>query len=288
MSTPGFRDLAWRLVAGEDLEAGVTAVRALNSGGIGGTLNALGMHVVDEAEVRAGADQAIEALRTIRAEGLQSHVSVKLTAIGLEIDEALCREQLGRILDCARDTGGFVRIDMEESPYVEATMRLYVEMVDRFGDETVGIVIQSYLRHPPYDLGRLAACGARIRLVKGGYREQADVVLRDRAELDAAFMGDIETLIRTGSRPSIATHDEEAVAWAAAVARHAGLPTSGFEFQMLYGVRTDLQLALAHSGYQVRCYVPFGGTWLTWLLLAAHGAWNRLTAHLGRSSGSRA
>ncbi len=288
MSTPGFRDLAWRLVAGEDLDAGVGAVRALNADGILGSLNALGLHVKDADEARAGADQAIAALRRIGAEGCRSHVSVKLTAIGLEVDEGLCRDQLERILECARESGVFVRVDMEESPYVEATMRLYSAMADRFGNDAVGIVIQSYLRHPPYDLGTLVARGARIRLVKGGYREKADVVLRDRAELDAAFMRDIETLIRTASHPAIATHDEEAVAWAAAVARDAGLPTTAFEFQMLYGVRTDLQIALARSGYQVRSYVPFGGTWLNWLLLAAHAAWHRLDARVRRSSGSRA
>jgi proline dehydrogenase len=288
MSTPGFRDLAWRLVAGEDLAAGVAAVRALNADKIGGSLNALGMHVTDEGEARTGAAQAIAALERIHGEGLGSHVSIKLTAIGLEISEELCREQLQLILDHARATGVFVRIDMEESPYVEATVRLYEEMADRFGNDEVGIVIQSYLRNPPYDLRDLAARGARIRLVKGGYREGAAIAIRDRAEIDAAFRRDIETLLRVGSNPAIATHDTEAIVWAAAVARHVGLPTTAFEFQMLYGVRTDLQHALASSGYQVRAYVPYGGTWLTWLLLAAHAAWHRAAGRVRRRSGTGA
>ena len=287
MSTPGFRDLAWRLVAGEDLEAGLTAVLALNGHGIEGTINALGFHVVDEAEARAGMDNAIEALRRIRAAGLRSHVSVKLTGIGLEIDEDLCREQLARILDCARETGGFVRIDMEESPFVETTMRIYREMAERYGDQTVGIVIQSYLRNPPYDLLDLAERGASIRLVKGGYRESDVVVLRERREVDAAFQRDIEILLRHATNPAIATHDPESVAWTVAIQRDARLPVSAFEFQLLYGVRTDLQLVLVRSGYRVRSYVPYGGMWLNWLLLTVHAAWHVFSGRLRQLGGGR-
>jgi proline dehydrogenase len=276
MSTPGFRDVAWRVVAGEDLPAGVTTVRDLNEAGIGGTLNALGMHVTDPDEAAANTETVIRTLRTIRDEGIDSHLSLKLTAIGLEFDEATCRKHLWAIMEVACETGVFVRIDQEEVPFVEGTMRLYADAVGAFGHQNVGIVIQSYLRNPPYALSELAAGGARIRLVKGGYRESAADVLRDRKALDAAFRRDIELLLTSACDPAIATHDVESVAWTLAVQRQIGLPAEAFEFQLLYGVRPDLQRLLASRDYRVRAYVPFGGTWLNWLLLAAHGAWHTI------------
>ncbi len=282
MSTPGFRDLAWRLVAGEDLSAGLAAVRALNPERITGSLNALGMHIVDEAEAKAGAEMAIAALRAIQAEGLESNVSIKLTGIGLDIDAQLCREHLVRILECAAEVGNFVRIDMEEAAYVQRTLAMFDEMEQQFGSQTVGIVIQSYLRNPPYDLGQLASRGSQIRLVKGGYREPGGVVLRERAEIDAAFRRDIETLVRQATTPAIATHDINAIAWSQAVQQRAGLSSSAFEFQMLYGVKRNLQLGLVRAGHPVRCYVPYGGNWLNWLLLAAHGTGHRLATRARR------
>jgi proline dehydrogenase len=287
MSTPGFRDIAWRVVAGEDLPAGVAAVRSLNEAGIAGTLNVLGMHVTDPDEAAANTQTVIRTLRAIRDEGIDSHLSLKLTAIGLEVDEATCRRHLWQILEVARETGVFVRIDQEEVPHVDGTMRLYEEAVGAFGHQIVGIVIQSYLRNPPYALAELAAGGSRIRLVKGGYREPEAHVLRDHIALDAAFRRDIELLLRDAHQPAIATHDTEAVAWTLAVQRSMGLPSDAFEFQLLYGVRPDLQRLLATRGYRVRSYVPFGGNWLNWLLLAAHGAWHRLEGRL-RAPGGRA
>jgi proline dehydrogenase len=224
------------------------------------------MHVQDPGEAAGAADQAIDALRRIREEGIDSHVSVKLTKIGLDIDATLCRSQLRRVLDCAAGTGGFVRIDMEESVYVQETLRTFEEMQDIYGSGTVGLVIQSYLRHRSSDLDRLMDRGARIRLVKGGYRESGEVVFKSKAEVDAAFKRDIERLLIRGTTPAIATHDADAIAWARTLQDRLGLEKDAFEFQMLYGVKPDLQERLVADGYTVRCYVPYGGDWATHLI----------------------
>ena len=266
LSTPFVREVAWRFVAGEDLPAGLAVIRTLNARGIKGTLSYVGTHVRSEGEAIAAADQAIAALHGLHAAGLDSHVSVKLTKLGLDIRLELCRAQLRRVLDCAREVGTFVRIDMEESGYVEATIRLFEEMRDAYGADQVGIVLQSYLRQRRADLGRLAAERSRIRLVKGGYWEPEEVVYRAKGDVDGAFLADIEQLLREGRHAAIATHDPAAIARACRVAASTGLAKDAFEFQMLYGVRSDLQDRLVRAGYIVRCYVPYGGQWYEYVL----------------------
>ena len=266
VSTPFVRDVAWRFVAGEDLAAGLRVIRSLNAKGITGTLNHIGTHVRNEEEAIELAEATMDALRALHAEGLDANVSLKLTQIGLDVRPDLCRVQLQRVLDCARDVGTFVRIDMEEADYVDAILALFEEMRASYGTEQVGIVIQSYLRLRGDDLGRLAAAGSRIRLVKGGYWEPSAVVFRARGDIDRAFFADIERLLREGHHPAIATHDEEAIAVACRVAASIGLDKDAFEFQMLYGVRSDLQDRLVRDGYIVRCYVPYGGDWYRYVL----------------------
>lgn len=266
LGTPVLRDLAGRFVGGDDLASGARAARSLNARGIHASLNFHGMHVLEAGEAVAAADEALQALRLIRAEGLDSHVSVKLTKIGLDVDPALCRAQLIRILDTAAEAGIFVRIDMEEAVYAETTLRLFEEMQDRYGAARVGLVIQSYLRHRMGDLDRLMARNARIRLVKGGYRESPQQVLRAKAEVDAAFLRDIERLMTRGVSPAIATHDADAIAWTLALHRRLGLGKQDFEFQMLYGVKPELQDRLVQDGFRVRCYIPYGGDWATHLV----------------------
>lgn len=279
LGTPVLRDLAGRFVGGDDLASGVRAVRGLNARGIKASLNFHGMHVLEAGEAVAAADEALQALRLIRAGGLDSHISVKLTKIGLDVDPALCRAQLIRILDTAAETGVFVRMDMEEAVYADATLQLFEDMQDRYGAERVGLVLQSYLRHRTDDLDRLMARSARIRLVKGGYRESAEQVFRTKAEVDAAFLRDIERLMTRGTSPAIATHDAEAIAWTLALQRRLGLGTQDFEFQMLYGVKPELQDRLVADGYRVRCYIPYGGDWATHLVGCLRrlpaGAWAR-------------
>jgi proline dehydrogenase len=265
MSTPVIRELAGRFVGGDDLPSALAAARLLNAKGIKGTLNFHGMHVIDPQEAQHATEQAIEALRRIRSEGIDSHVSVKLTKIGHDISPALGREHLRKILECAVEQGGFVRIDMEESVYVEETLAVCEEMLEQFGNATVGLAVQSYLRNREGDLDRLMDRGTSIRLVKGGYREPEAVVYRTKTDVDGAFNRDIERLLRRGFRPAIATHDELAVALAKDLERLLGLSRNAFEFQMLYGVRPDLQERLVAEGYTVRCYIPYGGDWATHL-----------------------
>lgn len=266
MSTPVIRDLAWRFVAGENLDSGIAVVRAMNARGIKGTLNYIGTHVKDEAAAVAAADAAIEALRRIHGEGVDSNLSIKLTQIGLDIDENLCRSQLSRVLEVARQLGNFVRIDMEESKYVEFTLKLFEEMRDAFGADTVGIVLQSYLRNRVGDLDRMISGGSRIRLVKGGYWESADVAYRRTADIEKAFSKDLETLLFRGRQPAIATHDPKFLSKTRDLAGLAGLDPSAFELQFLYGVRPDLQDSLVRGGVTVRCYIPYGGNWYAYLL----------------------
>jgi len=266
MSTPFVRDLAWRFVAGEDLDAGLEAIRKINARGILGTLNFVGTHVKVEADAQAATDEAIRALTRIHEEHLGCHLSLKLTQIGLDISEELCRAQLRRVLEVTQRLGNFVRIDMEESPYVERTLQLLEEMLAAFGPETVGIVIQSYLRSRPHDLDRILDLGARVRLVKGGYWEQSNVVHKQKADIDQAFLQDLETLLRRGTHPAIASHDAACLSHAKEFAAQIGLAPENFEFQMLYGVRPDLQEQLVREGYVVRCYVPYGRQWYPYFL----------------------
>jgi lipopolysaccharide/colanic/teichoic acid biosynthesis glycosyltransferase/proline dehydrogenase len=266
MSTPFVRGLAWRFVAGENLEAGLAAARALNERGLAATLNLVGTHTRQEVDAVAAADGVLAAIDGIAAAGVRSHVSLKLTLIGLDVDLALCRRLLQRILDRASQAGVFLRIDMEESAYVETTLGLFEEAISKYGADRVGIVLQSYLRGRRDDVPRLAAAGASIRLVRGGYWESSDVVFATREEIDEAFFADIETLVRDGVRPAIATHDERSIEVAKrAVATHGRAPED-IEFQLLLGVRGDIAASLAAEGWRVRCYVPYGGQWYAYAL----------------------
>lgn len=283
MTTPGLRQLAWRFVAGEDLDAGAAAVRALNSDGILASLNFVGTHVRDRDEAVAATDAAIEALQRIKAEDLAANLSVKPTQLGLDIDEDFCLLQLRRVVERAHSLGLFVRIDMEEFAYVEPTLRLFETLRMDFGPETVGIVIQSYLRDRASDLERVLDGGSRVRLTKGGYWEP-DVAFRDKADIDRCFDRDIDLLLSRGHRPAIATHDEHFVSRTRELATRYGLAHADFEFQMLYGVRADLQEQLAGEGYRVRCYVPYGGQWFPYFVGCVRrlpgGALKRIRARL--------
>lgn len=281
VTLPFVRDVAWRFVAGEDLDAGVAALRALQARGIKGTLNHVGTHVRSEVEAVAAAGAAVESLQRIERERLDSNLSLKLTQIGLDLDEGLCREQLRRVLDCARRTGNFVRIDMEESPYVERTLRLFEEMREAYGADTVGIVVQSYLRGRRGDLERLLDGGSSVRIVKGGYWESPEVVHRRRADVSAAFLRDVRLLLTRGRRPAVATHDPIAIEEACRVAAQAGLDRRAFELQMLLGVAHDRQERLVREGYAVRCYVPWGKGWYDYFLGCARRLPGGALRHLG-------
>ena len=259
------------------------AVRTLHGQGRKASLNRLAEHIPDEGGATAIADDIVESVRAIREQGLGAHVSVKLTGIGLDLDESLCKRELSRIMDCACEAGVFVRIDMEESAYTQRTVTIFEEFQDRYGEAAIGIVLQSYLHDHGQTLERMNRRRARIRLVKGGYREPAEVAMQGQAEIDAAYLEDIETALAAGHQPAIATHDAAAISWARRVQAQHGLDASAFEFQMLYGIRRDLQRSLVDAGYSVRCYLPYGGHFMGYVL----GSLRRLPAGLLRGRASR-
>ncbi len=260
------RAMAWRFVAGEDLETALRAVRDLNARGIRAALDPLGENVATEAEAVAAADEAIAILRRIEEAGVDAYLSIKLTQFGLDLGDDLCRAQLRRVLDCARDLGHFVRIDMEGSAYTQRTLDLFDEVRREYGPETVGTVIQAYLYRSQADIERLIPTGARLRLVKGAYNEPPEIAYPAKADVDRAYRIEMEMLLARGCYPALATQDERLIGRAQGFAAAEGIDESRFEFQMLYGVRRDLQERLAATGYNVRCYVPYGTQWYPYFM----------------------
>ena len=266
LGNPLGRAMAWRFVAGEDLETAIGIVRDLNARGIRVTLDHLGENVTSEREAARAADEAIAILRRIAAAGVRSHLSVKPTQLGLDLGDDLCRGQLCRILAVARETGNFVRIDMEGSPYTQRTLDLYAALREEYDTDTVGAVIQSYLRRSQGDIERLIAADARVRLVKGAYNEPPEIAFPSKADVDRAFRIQMEQLLARGRYPAIATHDERLIGRAQGFAAAEGIGPERFEFQMLYGVRRDAQERLVREGYNVRCYVPYGTQWYPYFM----------------------
>src|SRR5436309_14299116 len=260
------RRLASRFVAGETVEAAVAALTQLNAAGISASLDLLGESVAGAAEARAARDTYLETLDRIRRAGADANVSVKLTQMGLAIDEGLCVENLRAIIANARDDGSFVRIDMEQSDYTERTLQLFRGTFHPEFGNAVGVVLQSYLRRTARDVEDMIALGARVRLCKGAYKEPEAVAFPGKRDVDANYVRCMERLLLRGNYPAIATHDVRILEHAKAFARDKGVAPVRFEFQMLYGVRRDLQLALKRQGYNVRVYVPFGTQWYPYLM----------------------
>ena len=266
LGNPLTRAMAWRFVAGENLETAIGIVRDLNARGIQVTLDHLGENVTSEREAVRAADEAIAILRRIASAGVRSHLSVKPTQLGLDLGDDLCREQLCRILAVARETGNFVRIDMEGSPYTQRTLDLYAALREEYDTDTVGAVIQSYLYRSQEDIERLIAADARVRLVKGAYNEPPDIAFPRKSDVDRAYRIQMEQLLARGRYPAIATHDERLIGRAQGFAAAEGIGPERFEFQMLYGVRRDVQERLVQQGYNVRCYVPYGTQWYPYFM----------------------
>jgi len=260
------RRLASRFVAGETVEAAVAAVTQLNAAGIRASLDLLGESVASAAEARGARDTYLETLHRIRRAGADANVSVKLTQMGLAIDERLCVENLRAIIAEARDHGSFVRIDMEQSEYTERTLQLFRGTFHPEFGNAVGVVLQSYLRRTERDVEDMIALGARVRLCKGAYQEPPSVAFPDKRDVDVNYVRCMERLLERGTYPGIATHDTAIIAHAKEFARRLGLAPQRFEFQMLYGVRRDLQRRLRREGYNVRVYVPFGSHWYPYLM----------------------
>lgn len=260
------RLFARRFVAGEMLDDALAAAGALNAKGISVSLDELGESVTSERDARATRDQYLQTLDRIAAAQLDANVSVKLTAMGLDISEELCVSLMQDLLDRARRLGNFVRIDMESSAYTDRTLSLFEERFYPSYREHVGIVLQSYLYRTWTDLQRALELRCRVRLCKGAYNEPATVAFPDTKDVDANSMKCIRALLECGNYPGIATHDPSLIAEAKRFAKERGIAPERFEFQMLYGVRRDLQDALVREGWRMRVYVPFGTQWYPYLM----------------------
>jgi proline dehydrogenase len=264
---PITRSMVARFVAGETLEEALGALERLHAQGMRTTVDVLGEAVTSADDARTAADEYLATLDALAARGLDRNVSVKLSQMGLGIGEDVSRANLERIFLRAADHDAFVRIDMEDHTTTDATLALWRELRPiNAGHGDSGVVIQSSLRRSPADVATLIAEGARIRLCKGAYVEPAAVAFPDKADVDAAYRDLMERLLRDGVFPAIATHDERLIARAVELARANDIAPDRFEFQMLYGVRRDLQDRLVRAGYGVRVYVPFGTQWYPYFM----------------------
>jgi len=264
------RKLASRFVAGETIDDAVAAARELNAtaagAGLSVSLDLLGESVLHAEEAQRACATYLELLDRIHAARANANVSVKLTQMGLDIDAALCIRNMRSIITKAKHYDSFVRIDMEQSSLTAKTLQLFTDaLYPEFGN-AVGVVLQSYLRRTAADVDAMIALGARVRLCKGAYQEPEDVAFPDKKDVDANFVTCMERLLEHGDYPGIATHDEKIIAHTKAFARTKGITAARFEFQMLYGVRRDLQNRLRREGYNMRVYVPFGTHWYPYLM----------------------
>ena len=260
------RRFAARFVAGETVDDAVAALKQLNAAGISASLDLLGEAVGGAPEARAARDVYLQTLDRSHRARADSNVSVKLTQMGLDIDEGLCVDNVRAIVRRARQYDSFVRIDMEGSAYTERTLRLFTERFHPEFGNAVGVVLQSYLRRTERDVADMIARGARVRLCKGAYKESPEVAFPAKRDVDASYVRCMEQLLERGTYPGIATHDVRIIAHAKAFARRRSIVPGRFEFQMLYGVRRDLQHALRRDGWTVRVYVPFGEQWYPYLM----------------------
>ena len=265
-SNPLARKFASRFVAGETVETVVEAARELNRRKITATLDLLGESITRESEAAQARDTYLQMLDRIGETGVDSNVSVKLTQMGFDISEDACLANMTAILERAKARGSFVRLDMEGSAYTQRTLDFfYGKVYPAFGPH-VGVVIQSCLRRSTADVAQLVEAKARVRLCKGAYLEPPEVAFPDKADVDRHYVRLMEQLMLHGNYPGLATHDAAIIAHARSFAKAQGIDPARFEFQMLYGVRRDLQDELRAAGFNVRVYVPFGTQWYPYLM----------------------
>jgi proline dehydrogenase len=260
------KKFASRFVAGETLPDALEAVKALNAKGITASLDLLGESVTNEKEARAAANDYLGILDAIRQQNLDANVSLKLTAMGLDISEELCVAIMYDVLERARKYDTFVRLDMESSAYTERTLRLFEDRLYPTYRNNVGIVLQSYLYRTISDVERAIELKCRVRLCKGAYKEPASVAYPDKKDVDANYIKCVHELLDKGNYPGIATHDPAIINEVKRYVAEKNIDRSRFEFQMLYGVRRDLQEQLVKEGYNMRVYVPFGTQWYPYLM----------------------
>jgi proline dehydrogenase len=254
-----------RFIAGETLDEGLAAAAALRNHGIDATLDLLGEATASEEDARSCARGYVEVLNGVFHRGLPSHVSLKLSQMGLDLSEELAVELLSLIARTAEAVGTFVRVDMEDSGRLPATLRVFDRVVDS-GVGNVGVVLQAYLFRTPDDVERYNRRGVSVRLCKGAYAEPPSVAHPRKADVDAAYGRLAERLLLYGHQPALATHDERLITRARAFAAERGISKDRFEFQFLYGIRRDLQERLVQEGYRVRIYIPFGTHWYPYFM----------------------
>ncbi|MCL6480574.1 MAG: proline dehydrogenase family protein [Firmicutes bacterium] len=258
------RRMSRRFIAGETLEEACAAARACNRMGLSATLDHLGENVTQTEQARRAQQTYLRILDCIEQQRLQAHVSLKLTQLGLDLDMEFCARLLEPIVRRAEACGSFVRIDMESSAYTDRTLQLCKRM--RALSPAVGAVIQSYLYRSERDVGELIALGCRIRLCKGAYKEPPQIAFPRKADVDANFIRLMQMLLSSNLYHAIATHDPRMIQATKEFARLRGLSPDRFEFQMLYGIRSDLQQQLVREGYRVRIYIPFGPDWFPYFM----------------------
>jgi len=258
------RRVVKRFVAGHELEDAIEVIKELNGRRIGGILDLLGEGVVDPAGANAAASDYLAAIKRIEETGIDTTISVKLTQLGLAFDMGACIDHLRRLAAEAQAVGTRVAIDMEQSEYGSDTLDVYRILQVDFPE--LRLALQAYLRRTPFDLEMMAAIRPRVRLVKGAYVEGAEIALQAKKEVDAQYAFLIDWLFQRGTDPAIGSHDLNMIDHARRAAARAGIGADGFEIQMLYGIRRDLQERLAGEGLRVRCYVPYGSAWYPYLM----------------------
>ena len=263
-STGVTRRMARRFVAGEELDLAVTAARACNQAGMMVSLDYLGENVASEDDARRARDAYVGIFDRIAQEKLDANVSLKLTQLGLDLGDDFCQGLVESIIERAAGYGNFVRIDMEGSAYTQRTIDLTKRV--RTKSEAVGVVVQSYLYRSEPDVRDLLAIGCRIRLCKGAYKEPAEIAFPAKADVDANFIKLMQLLLLSGNYQAIATHDPRMIAATIDFANQRGISKDKFEFQMLYGIRTDLQQKLVRDGYRMRIYIPYGRDWFPYFM----------------------
>jgi proline dehydrogenase len=261
----GFRLGAARFVAGESLNAAVPVLRRLNEQGLLTNTTLLGEGVRDEAETREVVAAYRDVFDRIHAERLRTNVALKLTHLGLSIDEELALRNVAELVEHAAQRGNFLRIDMEESAHTDATLRIYRRLRER-GHENVGTVLQSYLFRSEEDLAALLPLAPNLRLVKGAYLEPAEIAYPHKRDVDAAYVRLLETSLAGGGFTAIATHDATLIEHAISFASKHGIPKERFQFQMLYGIASRLQLDLVGRGFDVLVATPYGPEWYRYLM----------------------
>jgi proline dehydrogenase len=261
-----FRKLTTRFIAGETVDEAVAAIRDLNAHGCTASFDHLNESVGAVAETEAEVREYLDVLARIAETGIDSNVSIKLSQFGLEIDPELAYRNARRIVADAVSRGNFVRVDMEGSSVTQATIDIFKRLRAEFGLNDVGIVVQSYLYRTMDDVRDLLQIPARIRLCKGAYNEPPEVAYPDKKDVDDNYVRLMQVLLTSGVYHGIATHDPKMIDATIAFAQREGVGKDAFEFQMLYGIRRDLQLQLARDGYRMRVYVPYGKHWYPYFM----------------------